>query len=496
MTKKTRWARLAWRTTLAVLVPAASVLAREEYTRHFDKSVSVRSGGRVIVENKFGDIVIRTRPGSEAAIHADIRVSASNTSEAQRYAGKVEILVEESPDLSIRTRYPETERHLFGMNNVSFSVRYELTLPENSPLDVHNAFGAVSATGVQASSEITTSHGELHFRNGRGTQRLQNSFARVEVVKNNGPVAVETSNGAVDASDITGSLTIRDRFASLTVARVSNGVTLTNSNGAVSVTDSGGVGDIRNSFGAVTVLGFRGDLTVNNSNGKVEAENVQGSASLRTTFGDVRFLNIGRQLIVKANNAGVRGSKVGGAATITNSFGVTEISDAQREVHIESGNGSVTIERVGAAAAVRTSFGTVQATEVNGVLTVDNSNGAVKAVNTKGAQITTSFGPVILEGVSGPISVQNQNGTVEASSSLRGGCQPILMRTSFSPLRVRLQGDTDYRVSARTSFGKIRSEFPISVSGSMSSDELSGVLGSGRCELRLTDNNGSIEILK
>jgi hypothetical protein len=29
----------------------------------------------------------------------------------------------------------------------------------------------------------------------------------------------------------------------------------------------------------------------------------------------------------------------------------------------------------------------------------------------------------------------------------------------------------------------------------MSSDSLSGTIGDGRCEMRLTDNNGAIEIL-
>jgi DUF4097 and DUF4098 domain-containing protein YvlB len=127
---------------------------------------------------------------------------------------------------------------------------------------------------------------------------------------------------------------------------------------------------------------------------------------------------------------------------------------------------------------------------------VENSNGGVKASNTQGAQVTTSFGPVILDGVAGPITVENQNGAVDATSSLHGGCQPILIRTSFSTLRVRLNPDASYRVAARTSFGKIRSDFPLNVSGSISSDALSGTIGGGRCEMRLTDSNGAIEILK
>jgi hypothetical protein len=90
----------------------------------------------------------------------------------------------------------------------------------------------------------------------------------------------------------------------------------------------------------------------------------------------------------------------------------------------------------------------------------------------------------------------NQNGAVDAASVVRGSCEPVEIRTSFSTLRVRLPGDASYHVSARTSFGGIRTEFPMSVSGVISNDVLNGAIGSGHCEMTLTDNNGAIEIVK
>jgi hypothetical protein len=217
---------------------------------------------------------------------------------------------------------------------------------------------------------------------------------------------------------------------------------------------------------------------------------------LKTTFGEVRFADVNRQLTIRSNNSKVSGNKVGGSLTVVNSFGATEISDVQHDLNIESGNGSVVAEKVGGAATIKTSFGMVRATDVGGLLTVQNSNGSVTGVNSKGAHVNTSFGSVSLSGVSGPIQVENQNGSVDAESNLRGNCQPIAIRTSFSTLRVHLESDASYRVAARTSFGKIRSDFPISISGAISNDDINGTLGGGRCEMRLMNNNGAIEILK
>ncbi len=418
MTRKTNFLLLC-----LLLAPLHSQ-AREEYTRTFDKSLSVQSGQKIWLEHKFGDIVIRTHTQQEVVVHADVRVSASDSDSAKQYAGRVEILVTPGAELSIRTRYPDTEKS-FGRRDVSFSVRYEVTVPETSPLTVRNSFGAVSVSGIKASSEIYNSHGEVRFRDGRGTQHIENSFASVNLAGNTGDVMIEATNGAVDASGITGAANIRDRFASVTVARISNGVTIANNNGAVSVTDCGGAGNVRNSFGSVTVRNFRGDVAIANTNGQVDVSNVSGSADIRNGFGGVRFADIKGELSVKTHNSRVEGSRVGGAATIANSFGA-----------------------------------------------------------------------VVADDIASAIDIHNQNGSIDAYSSARAACKPITLHTSFSRLSVHLPGDANYRVFAKTSFAHVRSDFPLTVSGQLSEGEVSGTLGAGQCEMRLTNNNGAIEILK
>ena len=62
-------------------------------------------------------------------------------------------------------------------------------------------------------------------------------------------------------------------------------------------------------------------------------------------------------------------------------------------------------------------------------------------------------------------------------------------------MRVRVPQGSGYQLTAHTSFGKIRSDFPLTVSGSLSQDSITGTIGSGQCEMRLTNSNGAIEIL-
>src|SRR5216683_3008185 len=104
--------------------------ARDEFTRDFDKTVQVRTGAKIWIENKFGDVVVRSHAQQDVIIHAAIRVSASDSSLAKQYADRVEIFVQPASDLAIRTHYPEArEWSNFGGRDVSFSVHYEIMVP-------------------------------------------------------------------------------------------------------------------------------------------------------------------------------------------------------------------------------------------------------------------------------------------------------------------------------------------------------------------------------
>ena len=148
---------------------------------------------------------------------------------------------------------------------------------------------------------------------------------------------------------------------------------------------------------------------------------------------------------------------------------------------------------------MKTSFGLVEATRVDGELTVENSNGAVKASAVKGgASVRTSFAAVSLDGIGGRIDVDNQNGGVDVRGlgSAAGKCFPVALRSTFAPIRIYLPDGGGFQVSARTSFGKIHSEIPLTTSGAMSADNMTGKIGNGQCELTLATSNGNIDLLR
>ncbi len=187
---------------------ACAAFARDEYTRVFDKTLPLASGGTVSIEHRLGDIVIRTHPERTVVIHAEIHTSGPDRNEAEQFANQVEILGEDGGGVSIRTHYPG------GLNNFSYYVRYELTIPEDAPLEVRSSFGSVSITGLKANAEIRTSHGAIAFRDGKGEQHFDNSFGAVEVSGNLGEVTVNNTNGQIKVIGLRFS-TIKNAFGAV-----------------------------------------------------------------------------------------------------------------------------------------------------------------------------------------------------------------------------------------------------------------------------------------
>lgn len=440
---------------------AFTAQAREEYKREFTRTVTLAAGHSFRIENSLGTVVIHTQPNGQASIRAVIQCSAPTAEEARRCADRIQVAIDQGGgNLSVRTEFPS-----FHENNTGFSVSYDLTVPEAAPIEVRNRFGNVSLTGPHAAAAIVNGNGNVSMSMGRGHQQIENSFGNVELRGNDGDAIVRNTNGDVTAVDISGPLDIADRFGKVHVSNAGRGLTIHSNNGQIEATLVGGVATITNSFGAVVVTEAKADVNVRNENGAITATGVTGAADLATTFGHVQCARIGKGLSVHAQNTGVNCEQVGGQAN------------------------------------VETSFATVDLRDIKGGARVTATNSPIKIATVAGEiYAKTSFGEVRLESASGPVTVEDTNGSVIVDAHpARPGleCQPISVRTTFGPIRVAVPaGGPGYQVTANTSFGEVRTDHEMRVTGSLASGSLQGRIGDGSCPLRLNDQNGSIEILK
>jgi hypothetical protein len=518
--------------TLAL--PVAANSAQDSTTREFHKTLILAAGQTLSIENKFGEIRIHGENSHEAAISATIRSQAGSQSQAEKFAESVQIEVtQDAHGIKVRTVAPSDNPLVLRIGHKnSYSVDYDIAVPSDAKLWVKNAFGNVEIRGVRAWNDVENSHGQLTVRD-VGTSKLTNAFGAVEAEGVAGDLTVVNSNGTVTVSTVKGILDIKDRFGSITAKNIQGSVKIVGANGPVELTDAGS-SKVNNSFGRVSVRNIHGTLSISNNNGAIEAATISGSADLNGSFGAITFANVGGYVKCTASNGRVTGGpaadevyvrtsfgdvsldqingkvevedsngtitahEIKGSATFNTSFGAIEASGLRKYVRATTGNGRISLTDVGGEVFAKTSFGAVTVQRVNGNLTVENANGQVTVNSVKGdANAKTSFAAVTLDDISGHITVDNQNGAVMLSAARTPpGCNGISVKTSFSPIQVRLPENAGYTLTARTSFGRINSELPITTVGQVGGDSLTGKIGNGACLLSLTNSNGNIEILK
>ena len=513
----------------------SATAAQDQVSRDFQQTVTLGAGQSVHIEHKFGSVRLHGESGRDVKISATIRAQASSHEEAESFAQKIKIEVQQTSEgVHIKTIYPEDEKRWFhSSKNSSWSVSYDIGMPSDAPITVRNSFGGVEIAGVHGAADVENGYGTLNVRDA-GTGRWNNAFGSIELMGAGGNVSVSDNNGSVQVSDVKGTLEVRNRFGSITTRDIQGAVTITGGNGAVTLANAASA-IITTSFGSVDARNIRGDLSIRDNNGHVEISTIGGAADISNSFGNVIFTDVHGRVNCTTSNGRVKGSSAtGGSVTIRDSFGNIELDtisgaldaetsngrisvrDARGSVTLKSsfgaieasnvpkgiraitGNGGIALTDIGGDTFAKTSFGSLLTERINGNLTVENTNGSVTARNVKGdTTVRTSFAGVTLESIGGRITVDNQNGAISVTAMRpASGCRDISLKTSFSSIRVRVPDGLGYNLTARTSFGRISSELPITSTGNIGGDSLSGTIASGGCQLQLTDSNGSIEIAK
>jgi hypothetical protein len=82
--------------------------AQEQVSRDFQKTLSLSAGQSFSIENKFGEVRVHGESGRDVSIRATIRVQAGSRDEADAYAQKVQIDVQQTGGgIVVRTVYPD-----------------------------------------------------------------------------------------------------------------------------------------------------------------------------------------------------------------------------------------------------------------------------------------------------------------------------------------------------------------------------------------------------
>jgi hypothetical protein len=218
--------------------------------------------------------------------------------------------------------------------------------------------------------------------------------------------------------------------------------------------------DLRNGVSITYTLTVPAATTLNarTGSGAIHVEGVDGRVEASTGSGSLTLMNIG---------GGVRAS---------------------------TGSGHVTADGVRGSFHATSGSGRIQGNGVSGAITATTGSGSIDVAQTGpgNVEISTGSGSVRARGVRGMLEATSSSGTVDVQGELSGDWR---LSSSSGGITIALPPNAGFELDASTSSGRINTDFPITVSGTVDRRSLRGSTkdGSGRL-LRVRTASGRITI--
>jgi len=161
-------------------------------------------------------------------------------------------------------------------------------------------------------------------------------------------------------------------------------------------------------------------------------------------------------------------------------------------------SGSVTLSQMGGTVDCRNVSGRIELTDGAGEIDLKTVSGNIRAVRVKGSvDAETTSGRVELSDISEAknVRVKVLSGGISYDGTMAPGAR-FNFETLSGGVRVTLPADAGFELDAEAFSGRVNSEFPVTMQGTISPKELRGIVNNGGANLRVKSFSGSIEIRK
>jgi DUF4097 and DUF4098 domain-containing protein YvlB len=274
--------------------------------------------------------------------------------------------------------------------------------------------------------------------------------------------------------------------------------------GKITVAGVKGDADLHNDFGNLSTEDIKGNLNADTKSGDIHAQRISSGTktiNLATEFGSIELENtsvLSIEVRTKSGKVNLDEIATSGIVELQSEFGDIQIQDSKSEtLTIQTNSGKITAKKIetNAMLVASSQFGDIEVQQViapgydissnSGNITVQNGTGAIKA--------STEFGRIVISSAKdADLDLRTNNGVIEFSGSLGEG--PHTLRTEFGDIHLELPEDSRLTLDVKTEFGKLKSAFPITLSGEIEGNSWKGTINGGGSSLQAQTNNGNIAL--
>jgi len=234
--KKGNLTKLSWGCLLCLLIAMAGCCVdigcwpRAKYQRTDELYAPLEPGSTFAAQTHNGSITITGADVTDCNLTATIIARSATEEGAKKLAERIKITLEPVGDRLI----VRIEKPAFMMNQ-SVTVNLNVTVPNQTSLELTTHNGAVEITNIAGQTNATTHNGRVTASHISGNAALKTHNGSITCKQISGDMNLRTHNGRVTASHISGNTALKTHNGSVTCKLISGDMNLRTHNGSVKV---------------------------------------------------------------------------------------------------------------------------------------------------------------------------------------------------------------------------------------------------------------------
>jgi len=200
----------------------------------------------------------------------------------------------------------------------------------------------------------------------------------------------------------------------------------------------------------------------------------------------------GTALRSKSGSGSQRIEGVDGDVVVSTGSGSVNVRRSGR-VRASTGSGGITAQDVGGAFEASTGSGSIDGTGVKGPISARTSSGSIEVTQTGGGDVeaSSSSGSIKVRGVQGAVRASTTSGSLAIEGQM---ARDWRLSSSSGHVTVSVPANQGFELDASSSSGRIDTDFPITVSGTIGKHALRGAARGGGPLLHVRTSSGGISI--
>ncbi|MEP7340650.1 MAG: DUF4097 family beta strand repeat-containing protein [Acidobacteriota bacterium] len=274
-------------------------------------------------------------------------------------------------------------------------------------------------------------------------------------------------------------------------------VTARTSSGNVTVTDVTDTAILATSSGNINAARIGGELRANTSSGNLTINDIGSRVIAQTSSGSIRATQVHDDATATVSSGDIKLEKVGGRAIARASSGTIWINDVGGDAQADAVSDNVTVTNVRGRANVVTTSGNATIRNVSEGVRARAVSGSVSITDCKGSiYVTTVNDSITLANIDGrDVTAKSTSGNVQFTGKIQNDGH-YEFETFNGNVILLIPSDSSFNLTAKTFNGSINTEFPLQLTRSTGGSVMSGTIGKGGADVRVSSFNGGVQIKK